>query len=417
MNSRRASPAGRGEDPGWIHGLLALIGGVTICLACTGAGDDPPQAEDVEGDSADAEWELVEDLRLDGNAEDFSVVSRVYVGPRREIVVPEPQDSRVRIYDSTGTLVSMIGRSGDGPGEFRHVGPVFWTADTLVVWDAELNRGTYLLADGTPIRTEAGRFFGRDFRAAEADSTYIRFIPAAMDAEGAKLGDAYLMVSAGGGNVVGGAVLLRVSRDGEPSVVATAPQPDDERWSVTVSGLNNPVPFAFRVRAGIAPDGSRFLFMTADQSTLDPVYNLTLVRPTHDTVFSRSYPYPGEPIPDSAMDRGIAEMVPENDLARRFRAVARERAPLVYPPAAVTLGLDGTIWVELRRTDRGTPVHVLSETGDPIGSLLLPPRSRIRQASMTHVWVTEYDPLDLASVVRYRVIRHPGTGPQGGMEE
>ena len=71
--------------------------------------------------------------------------------------------------------------------------------------------------------------------------------------------------------------------------------------------------------------------------------------------------------------------------------------------------------MELRRTDRGTPVHVLSATGDPVGSLLLPPRTRIRQASMggTHLWVTEYDPLDLASVVRYRVIRHPGTGSQG----
>ena len=73
--------------------------------------------------------------------------------------------------------------------------------------------------------------------------------------------------------------------------------------------------------------------------------------------------------------------------------------------------------MELRRTDRGTPVHVLSETGDPVGSLLLPARTRIQQATMTHVWVTEYDPLDLASVVRYRVIRHTGTGPGGESEE
>ena len=108
------------------------------------------------------------------------------------------------------------------------------------------------------------------------------------------------------------------------------------------------------------------------------------------------------------MERGLAEMVPENELARRFRAGARARAPLVYPPTDVTLGLDGTIWVELRRTDSGTPVHVLSEAGDPIGSLLLPVRSkRIRQASMTHLWVTEWDDLGLASVVRYRVVR-PG---------
>ncbi len=406
MIPRRHPLAGRGQS-GLVHGSLVLIGATTgICLACTGAPDDPPT-------SRDAQWELVEDLRLDANAEDFSAIGWLYVGPQHEIVVPEPQDARLRIYDSTGTLVTMVGRSGEGPGEFQHVGSVFWAADTLVVFDTQLARATYLLSDGTLARTEAGRFFRLGLGAPGADSTFMAFIPLAADDEGARLGEALQRTSTGGTSEPLRPVILRVSRDGEPSIVATPPRWDDERWMVAVSGLGNPVPFAFGVRAGIAPDGSRFLFMTADQSTLDPTYNLTLVRPTHDTVFSRSYPYPGEPIPDSAMDRGIADMVPENDLARRFRALARERAPVVYPPAGVTLGLDGTIWVELRRTGRGTPVHVLSETGDPIGSLLLPAQSRIRQATMTHLWVTEYDALDLASVVRYRVIRHPGTSPGG----
>ena len=389
-------------DPRYIPSIL-LIGGATLCLACTGTGDDPPQLEDAEGDSGVAEWELVEDLRLDATAEDFSVVWGIYVGPEGEIVVLEPQDHRVRIYDSTGTLVVTVGRRGEGPGEFQYVGPVFWAADTLVVWDVMLARGTYLLTDGTLIRTEAATFFGPAVGAAGPDTTYWRFIPVAVDAEGAKLGVAIASVSTGGRSESGGPVVLRVSRDGEPRVVATPP--DDEHRMVAVAGLGNPVPFVFRPRIEMAADGSRFLLMTTDQSTLNPTYGLTLVRPTHDTVFSRSYAYPGEPIPDSVMDRGIADMVPENNLARRFRARARELAPVVYPPADVTLGLDGTIWVELRRTEVGTPVHVLSEAGDPIGSLLLPARSRIHQASMTHVWMTERDLVDLASVVRYRVIR------------
>jgi hypothetical protein len=33
----------------------------------------------------------------------------------------------------------------------------------------------------------------------------------------------------------------------------------------------------------------------------------------------------------------------------------------------------------------------------------IPERATIRQASATHIWVTELDPFDLASVVRYRV--------------
>ena len=377
-----------------------LLGSATICCACTAPADDPSQT----GDSGDAEWQLVEDLRLDANVEDFSVVWGIHVGPEGEIVVLEPQDQRVRIYDSAGTLAVTFGRRGEGPGEFQYIGPVFWVADTLVVWDVELARGTYLLTDGTLVRTEAARSFGPDLGAAGPDSTFVRFIPVAADADGGRIGEALLVVSTGGRSEPGGRpVILGVSRDGQPRVVAKPP--NDEHWTFAVAGLGKVVPFVFRPRIEVAADGSRFLLMTTDQSTLNPTYGLTLVRPAHDTVFSRSYAYPGEPIPDSAMNRGIAEMGRESNVARRVRARARELAPAVYPPSDVTLGLDGTIWVELRRTDSGTPVHVLSETGDPIGSLFLPARSRIRQASMTHLWVTERDQFDLASVVRYRVIR------------
>ena len=319
-----------------------LIGCAAFCLACTDAADSPPQ-------SGDAEWELVEDLRLDANVEDFSLVGRLYVGPQGEIVVPEPQDFRLRLYDSTGTLVSTLGRRGEGPGEFQHVGSVSWAADTLVVWDSRLGRTTYLLRDGAVARIEAGRFWGPNLGgpnsgARGADSTFQVFIPEAVDDEGAMLGLAYLSVFTNGGTESWSRVVLRVPRDGKPRVVASPPQHDDERWSVTISGLNNPVPFAFQPRTGFAPDGSRFLFTTADQSTLEGTYNLTMLRLTGDTIFARSHAYDAEPIPDSAMDRGIATMVPESELARRFRATARSRAPAVYGPKDVTLGLDGTVW-------------------------------------------------------------------------
>ena len=408
MKLRRPARAARG---GVIQGLLALIGVATSCLACTDRPGDPPQSEV-------GEWGLVEDLRLDANAEDFSVVRRVFVGPQGEIVVPEPQDMRLRLYDSTGTLVAAIGRMGEGPGEFQHLGPVFWAADTLIVVDRRLGRTTYWLSDGTLARTEPVPFHGPNWDAEGGSSFFSVFGPTAVDDEGAMLGVARLTsVSTDGTWESSGQVVLRVGRDGEPSVLATPPQYDDERWSVTVSGVTNAVPFAFQPWPEFAPDGSRFLFASTDQSTPDGTIGLTMIRPSGDTIFTRSHAYPGEPIPASALDSAIAKILSESGRDRRARALARERAPVVYPPTAVTLGLDGTIWVTLRPTEHGTPVHVLSETGDPIASLLLPKRTRIQQASMTHVWVIEYDPLDLASVVRYRMVRHPGTGSEGGMEE
>ena len=102
------------------------------------------------------------------------MVRWVFVGPQGEIVVPEPQDSRLRVYDSNGNAgANNRQEGGKGPGEFQAVAPVFWAADTLVVFDMQLARATYLLPDGTPARTEAGRFFRPDFGASGADSSFM----------------------------------------------------------------------------------------------------------------------------------------------------------------------------------------------------------------------------------------------------
>lgn len=395
----------RSNAGAWRVLRAVLIVGAGICLSCTDVPRDPAP-------SGNAEWELVEDLRLDAGTEDFSVIPRLFVGPRRGIVVPEPQDARFRLYDSTGVLVAVIGRSGSGPGEFQHLGGVSWAADTLVTWDAALARATYWLPDGTLARTEAFQFWAPDLRGPDvgargAYSTFEIFSPVAFDAEGAKLGLAYLAVWTDGERSVS-MVVLRVSRDGAPLVLASPPQWDDERWSVTVSGVTNPVPFAFQPRTEFAPDGSRFLFATTDQSSVDGgTLDLTVLRPAGDTVFARSLSYGGEPIPAAAMDSAIAGMLSESGRTRLAKALARERAPAVHAPLDVTLGLDGTVWVELRSADPGRRVVVLSAEGDRIGSLRMPPRSKIQQASIDNVWVIETDAMDLTSVVRYRVIR-PG---------
>ena len=43
---------------------VVLSVGATLCLACAGTGDDPSRS----GASGNAEWELVEDLRLDAES-------------------------------------------------------------------------------------------------------------------------------------------------------------------------------------------------------------------------------------------------------------------------------------------------------------------------------------------------------------
>lgn len=46
---------------------------------------------------------------------------------------------------------------------------------------------------------------------------------------------------------------------------------------------------------------------------------------------------------------------------------------------------------------------ILNGRAEPVGSLMLPASTRVRQATANHVWVTETDTDGLSSVVRYRV--------------
>ena len=76
---------------------------------------------------------LTETLRLDSDAEDFSVVSTAFMGPRGVITVVLMMDHQVRLYDAAGKRIASVGRKGAGPGEFERPLRYGWTADTLWV--------------------------------------------------------------------------------------------------------------------------------------------------------------------------------------------------------------------------------------------------------------------------------------------
>lgn len=208
-------------------------------------------------------------------------------------------------------------------------------------------------------------------------------------------------------------VLLSLSKDGSARVVAMPPQAIDDRWMITIDGLSNWIPLALQPQIVFAADGRRFAFMTADQSGQEGTFAIAVFEANGDTVFAGQYPFQGVPIPSSAIDSAIAAMVSEpgpreegGPNPSQFQAAARERMPKVYSPVeAIMLASDSTTWITMRPTADGANAMVLDTEGTPLASVLLPPRSRIRHASGTHVWVTETDAFDLTSVVRYRIER------------
>src|SRR5438045_6555154 len=75
--------------------------------------------------------QLVEEVRLDANVEDFPDIMAVMVNRRGEMAVAISKDQQLRFYDAGGKKLGTFGRSGAGPGEFQQLNWLSWTADKL----------------------------------------------------------------------------------------------------------------------------------------------------------------------------------------------------------------------------------------------------------------------------------------------
>ncbi len=104
-------------------------------------------------------WSLdsVPSLIIDADPEDLSYYLGSPVDPRilmdGRIVVPDRMNAELLFFDSLGSLLSRVGRQGEGPGEFLRVHGVHSCGeDTLVVQEGP--RVTLLDSSGRFIRTE-----------------------------------------------------------------------------------------------------------------------------------------------------------------------------------------------------------------------------------------------------------------------
>ena len=366
--------------------------------------------------------QLVEELRLDPHVEDFSVVRNVHVGPRGQMVVPQPQDRQLWLYDSTGRRLATIGRQGSGPGEFEAMNLAGWAAETLWVFDGRQYRVTWVAPDGTVLRTSPLPPTLVSGAAVDGETgTVLFFSPRIVRPDGAMFGEARLRGESGLDAGWPERVLLFALPDVPARVVARPPAYEDERWFMTVSGFGRNVPFAAQPLLAFSPNGSRFAYLTTQvDGSEGGNFTVTMFELPGDTAFVRSYPFRGFPVTTAERDSALAAMEPRPgapregpaDLPQRFQAAARDRMPPVHPPVvAMILGLDETIWLTLRDTADTRMALVLDGDGEPIASLRLPSRSTIRQASATHLWLTQTDDVDLTTVLRVRVV--PGGSEVG----
>ena len=108
------------------------------------------------GVRAQPQWQLVEDLRIGGEASDvtiFTQVKSVVAGPQGHIFVLDARPQELRLFDRGGKFVAIAARRGQGPGEIANANGLLVLRDTIWANDPSNGRwSAWSAADGRYLR-------------------------------------------------------------------------------------------------------------------------------------------------------------------------------------------------------------------------------------------------------------------------
>ncbi|MES2304941.1 MAG: hypothetical protein V4558_05515 [Gemmatimonadota bacterium] len=322
------------------------------------------------------------------------------------IAVASGGEKSVLFFDKRGVEVGRTGRAGSGPGEFRSVHLVGTSSDSLLIWDAQLDRATLISPDGKVVRRFA--LARRDTSAA----TRFGFVPAGI------FGDGTLLLSGRSGAATGDKSGWR--RDTIPlrraSALGTIGAP-----IVTVPGSEALAVISKKFVSIIErPFGNRTVIATRGTSTLVGTGNIDGVM-VYDSI--------GRMVSSYRVDRA-RRLIPQSDLAalgfqqgeqlrqlppdfaNELRRLYSEIGVPATLPATYQMVVDatGAIWL---RDDVGPIMRdsipprwtVLDAEGRWLGAITLPRRFELHQITADRVVGVIRDENDVEYVRVYRLKR------------
>jgi len=324
--------------------------------------------------------------RIDGVAEDLVLIGAV--APRHDGIVAfsQPQDLLVRLYTSAGVFVGTVGGRGDGPGEFTSIARLGWVADTLWVFAGLQRRLTYFAPDLDVLLTTSGLPVGT-WGVTQGRSL---IVGSALPEEGYSLD--------------------RYSPDGSQFQSAITQLPPGDHPQIRHATGTVAVPLGSTRHFAVSRDGERLAvaipFVEGRESG---TFSLALIDSHGATLFAKRFEFQGEEVPDDVWRSTLEERTALAERAGMTAATDILRQipkPKFFPPIrGISVGNDGTTWIEGRHDSDGVPYRVFDAEGTPVGTIRLPDGDRLGAiVSLEEVWVIEPDELGVEDLVRYQVL-------------
>jgi hypothetical protein len=346
----------------------------------------------------------------------FGFVGAVRIGPGGDVYVSDLQRSDLQVFTPDGTPVRVIGRAGQGPGEFgRAPSSIGWWGDTLWAFDFQSRRingfdreGRVLFSRNPPV-----------VQAGSDDRPYSSVTPLGRTTF---IAGQSLSSSAVARREITTAATLLVDSTGAVLDTLYTRDLTNQTWEIATpnSALYMGQPFS--------DNGHAVVLQREDETIVDvrwvyePSPEIEMVRRsfTNDTVYRTTLAFAPVAVTDSMVDAALASGV---QVFRRNRQDITEseagrlaRAGLYVPqylrPVMATRGgPDGSVWLQLREAsaapDSTTMWVVVDGRGRATRVVRLPARFSLQVPGETFIWGVHRDELDVTYVVRARLVALP----------
>lgn len=361
----------------------ALLAALVLTIAC-GA---PDQADT----GSIAEWTLEQDLFIGGEdvgPKSFADIRGLAVDDWGRMYVLEAQTYQVRVFDSTGAVVRVIGRQGSGPGEFGEPnGLALARNGDIWVYDPNEHRVTVFDSSGKLDRIHAISVF-----------SWSHILEGGLDSAGRFYDQQLMRTDTGMVRVMRRSDFARGLTDTLPLPPCSAPF--TPWWDIGDNSMS--VPYSTGLYMSVDPRGVVWCGDTREVRVAR--YELG------DTVPEMFLRAPVTPAPVTEEARAVAI-----ERVERFKersgapdaAVDYSRIPDVMPVLlSVDLDRSGRAWVRVQ-TDRGDRVLVFDSIGRQVAAAGMPVNARWLPLVVRddHVYVITTDSLDVPGIVRLRVDR------------